>query len=146
MISKHFWLEQSTLKPSAGRPSMRDCFNWLEDCSNDSAGVLQTYIPKNMSSITGRGVESQMQYVPKQNKWFNKWHNQSSMLPSTKTLLYDASGLQCSFLWLLSKKTHSNACKTNRIVTGFLHSIETITHAWSVSALSQKHKKYGRNH
>ena len=63
------------------------------------------------------------------------------MLPSTKTLLYDAFacafGLRCSFLRLLSKTTHSFACKTNRIVAGILQSIETITHAWSVSALSQ---------
>ena len=63
------------------------------------------------------------------------------MLPSTKALLYDvfthAFGLRCSFLWLLSKATHSFACKTNKIVTGVLQSIETITHTWSVSTLSQ---------
>ena len=45
--------------------------------------------------------------------------NQLSILPSTKTLLYDAFAcafaLQCSFLWLLSKITHSVACKTNRM-------------------------------
>ena len=64
------------------------------------------------------------------------------MLLSTKTLLYDAFacafGLQCSFLQLLSKMTHSFACKINRIVAGVLQLIETITHAWSVSALSQR--------
>ena len=47
---------------------------------------------------------------PKQNKWFDKWWNQSSMLPSIKTLLYDAFahafGLRCSFLQLLNKMTH----------------------------------------
>ena len=63
------------------------------------------------------------------------------MLPSCKTLLYDASthafGLRYSFLRLLSKMTHLFACKTNRIVAGVLQSIETITHAWSVSTLSQ---------
>ena len=32
---------------------------------------------------------------------------------------------------------HSFACKTNRIVTGVLQSIETITHTWSVSTSSQ---------
>ena len=41
------------------------------------------------------------------------------MLPSTKTLFYDAFahafGLRCSFFWLLSKMTHSSACKTNRM-------------------------------
>ena len=46
---------------------------------------------------------------PKQNKWLNKWQNQSSMLPSIKTLLHDAFGLRCFFLWLLSKTTHSFA-------------------------------------
>ena len=46
---------------------------------------------------------------PKQNKWVNKWQNQSSMLPSIRTLLRDAFGLRCSFLWLLSKTTHSFA-------------------------------------
>ena len=60
---------------------------------------------------------------------------------SAKTLLYDAFAcafdLRCSFLRLLSKTNHSFACKTNRIVTGGLQSIETITHAWSVSASSQ---------
>ena len=63
------------------------------------------------------------------------------MLPSTKTLLYDAFGhafvLRCSFLRLLSKMTHSFACTTNRIVAGVLQSIKTITHAWSVSTSSQ---------
>ena len=63
------------------------------------------------------------------------------MLPSTKTLLYDvfarAFGLRCSFFRLLSKTTHSFACKINRIVTGVLQSIETITHTWSASASSQ---------
>ena len=63
------------------------------------------------------------------------------MFPSTKTLLYDAFvrafDLRCSFLRLLSKMTHSFACKTNRIVAGVLQSIEAITHAWSVSASSQ---------
>ena len=46
-------------------------------------------------------------------------------------------GLQCSFLRLVRKTTHSFACKTNRIVAGVLQSIEIITYAWSVSALSQ---------
>ena len=59
------------------------------------------------------------------------------MLPSTKTLLYDtfvrASGLQCSFLRLVSRTNHSFACKTNRIVAGVLQSIETIMLAWSGS-------------
>ena len=59
------------------------------------------------------------------------------MLPSTKTLLYDAFahafGLRCSFLRLLSKTTHSFACTTNRMVTGVLQSIETITHICLVS-------------
>ena len=63
------------------------------------------------------------------------------MLPSTKTLLYDAFvhafGLRCSFLRLLSKKTLSFAFKTNRIVAGVLQSIETTMHAWSVSTSSQ---------
>ena len=63
------------------------------------------------------------------------------MFPSTKTQLYDAFArafdLRCSFLRLLSKTTHSFACKTNRIVAGVLQLIEAITHAWSVSALSQ---------
>ena len=63
------------------------------------------------------------------------------MLPSTKTLLYNAFarvfGLRCSFLRLLSKTTHLFASKTNTIVAGALQSIETITHAWSVNASSQ---------
>ena len=41
---------------------------------------------------------------PKYYKWLNKWQNQSSTLPSIKTLLHDAFGLWCSFLWLLSKQ------------------------------------------
>ena len=61
---------------------------------------------------------------PKQNKWFNKWWKQSSMLPSTKTLLYDAFacafGLRCSFFRLLSKTTYSFAFTTSRIVTEVL--------------------------
>ena len=171
--------------PSAGWPSMRNCFNWLEDSSNYSISVLQTNVSKNTSSIAGRGIKSQMLYVsqqsrllrygdhyipcflivppyiglrwfynpviifpiylsiristlkhPKQNIWFNKWWNQSSMLSSTKTLLYDVFILQCSFLRLLSKMTHSFDCKTNRIVAGLLQLIEIITHAWSVSASS----------
>ena len=78
---------------------------------------------------------------PKQNKWFDKKWNQLSMLPSTMTPLYDAFacafGLWCSFFQLLSKMTHSFAYKTNRMVAGVLQSIETIMHAWSVSASSQ---------
>ena len=38
---------------------------------------------------------------------------------------------------LLSKMTHSFACKTKRIATELLQSIETITHAWSVSTALQ---------
>ena len=78
---------------------------------------------------------------PKQNKWFNKWRNQLSMLSSTKTLLYNALdcalGIQCSFLQLFSKAIHWFACKTNRTVTGVLQLIETIMHAWSVTTSSQ---------
>ena len=78
---------------------------------------------------------------PKQNKWFEKWWNQLSMLPSTKTLLYDAFacdfGLRCSFFRFLCKITHSFACKTSRIVAEVLQSIETIMHGWSVSTSSQ---------
>ena len=63
------------------------------------------------------------------------------MLPSSKTLLHDASarafGLRYSFLRLLSKMTHLFAYKTNRIVAVVLQLIETITHAWSVSTSSQ---------
>ena len=63
------------------------------------------------------------------------------MLPSNKMLLYDAFarafGLRCSFLRLLSKTTHSFVFKNNRMVAGVLQSIETIMHAWSVSASSQ---------
>ena len=59
------------------------------------------------------------------------------MLPSNKTILYDAFGLRCSFLWLLNKTTYSLACKTNIIIAGVLQLIETITHAWLVSTLSQ---------
>ena len=63
------------------------------------------------------------------------------MLPSTKTLLYDAFacvfGLQCSFLQLLSKMTHLLACKIIRIVAGVLQLIETITYALSIIALNQ---------
>ena len=58
------------------------------------------------------------------------------MFPSTKTLLYDAFArafdLRCSFLRLLSKTTHSFVCKTNRIVTGVLQSVES-NHACLVS-------------
>ena len=61
---------------------------------------------------------------PKQNKWFDKWWNQLSLLLSTKILLYNvfahAFGLWCSFFWLLSKTTHSFACKTSRIVAEVL--------------------------
>ena len=78
---------------------------------------------------------------PKQNKWFDKWQNHSSMLPSTKTLLYDAFAyafdLQFSFLWLFSKTTHLFACKTNRIVAGVLQLIEKITYTWSASSWCQ---------
>ena len=78
---------------------------------------------------------------PQQNKWFNKWWKRSSMLPFTKTLLYDAFarafGLRCSFFQLLSKTTYSFACKTSKIVTEVLQSIESITHAWPGSTLSQ---------
>ena len=42
---------------------MCDCFNQLEESSNYSAGLLQTHIAKNMSSISERGVESQMLYI-----------------------------------------------------------------------------------
>ena len=73
----------------------------------------------------------------KQNKWLDKWQNQSSMLPSTKTLLYDAFGLQCSFLRLLSKTTHLCAYNTNRIVAGVLQSIEINKYNWLVITLSQ---------
>ena len=38
-------------------------FSRLEDTSNYSASVLQTNFAKNMSSITGRGIKSQMLYV-----------------------------------------------------------------------------------
>ena len=67
MIRKHFWLEQSALTPCAGWPSMRDCFNRMEDSSNYiSASVLQTNVDKNTSSVTGRDTESQMLYVSRQ--------------------------------------------------------------------------------
>ena len=65
-VRKHFWLEQSALTPSAGWLSMRNCFNRLEDSGNYSAGVLQTNVAKNMSSIAGRGIKSQMLYVSQQ--------------------------------------------------------------------------------
>ena len=52
--------------PNAGWPSMHNCFYWLEDSSNYSASVLQTNIAKNMSSITGEGIKSQMLYVSQQ--------------------------------------------------------------------------------
>ena len=63
---KCFWLEQGTLARSAGWPNMHDCFSWFEGSNNYSAGVLQTSIAKNTSSITGRGIESQMLYVLQQ--------------------------------------------------------------------------------
>ena len=161
MVRRRFWHEQSALILSAGWPSICDCFNRLEHSSNysRSAGVLQTNVAKNTSSIAVSSIESQMLYVswqscllcygnhyipcfpivppciskrwslnaeiifliylsihiftvkqPNQIKWFDKWWNQSSMLPSIKILLYDAFahafGLWCSFLWLLSKMTH----------------------------------------
>ena len=46
--------------PRAGRLSMRDCFNRLEDSSNYSGSVLQTNVAKNTSPIAERGIESQM--------------------------------------------------------------------------------------
>ena len=52
--------------PSTGWPSMHDCFNWLEDSSNYSAGVLLTNVAKNINFITGRGIESQIPYVSRQ--------------------------------------------------------------------------------
>ena len=66
MVRKGFRLEQSALTPSAGSSSLRDCFNRLEDSNNYSASVLQTNVAKNTSSITGRGIESQMLYVSQQ--------------------------------------------------------------------------------
>ena len=61
---------------------------------------------------------------PNQNKLFDEELKQLSMLPTNKTLLYDAFGLRHSFLRLLSKTTHSFICKTNGIVTGLLQSME----------------------
>ena len=145
------------------------CFSRLEDTSNYSASVLQTNFAKGMSSITGRGIESQIPYVswqsylpdydnhfiscflilppniglrwcpdaviifliyllihisivkhPKQNKWFkNSGTINQCYVPSSNTLLYNgfahAFGYYCSFLRLLSKITHSFACKSNRM-------------------------------
>ena len=42
---------------------MRDCLNHLEDSSNYSAGVLQTNVTKNTSSIAGMGIKSEKLYV-----------------------------------------------------------------------------------
>ena len=73
-----------------------------------------------------------------QSKTNDSTNSGTSCQCSTKTHIYDAFagafGLQCSFLRLLSKMTHSFACKTNRIVARVLQLIETIMHAWSVSA------------
>ena len=55
------------------------------------------------------------------------------MLPSTKTLLYDALAFNISS----SYYSHSFASKTNSIVAADLKSIETIINAWPVNALSQ---------
>ena len=46
--------------------SMQDCFTRLEDSSNYFASVLQTNVAKDTSSITERGIESQMLYVSQQ--------------------------------------------------------------------------------
>ena len=47
---------------------------------------------------------------PKQNQWFNKWWNKSSMvqftLPFAKTPLHDAFGFRRPFLQLLNRNTH----------------------------------------
>ena len=63
MVRKCFWLEQSVLTPSAGWPSMRDCFNRSEDSSNYSAGVLYTNVVKNIRSIARREIKCQIPYV-----------------------------------------------------------------------------------
>ena len=42
---------------------MHDCLNHLENYSNYSAGVLQTNVTNNMSSIAGMGIKSQKLYV-----------------------------------------------------------------------------------
>ena len=42
---------------NANLPSIHNCFNRLEDSSNYSAGVLQTDVAKNTSSIVGRGIK-----------------------------------------------------------------------------------------
>ena len=49
--------------PSAGWLSMHNCFNRLDKSSNYSAGVLPINVAKNLSSIAGRGIKSQMLYV-----------------------------------------------------------------------------------
>ena len=71
------------------------------------------------------------------------------MFPSTKTLLYDAFAcafdLRCSFLRLLSKTTHSFACKTKRIVAGVLQSIEVITHALVSQRFEPEHSVQVKN-
>ena len=83
----------------------------------DPVIIFLTYLSKHITTAKH----------PKQNKWFDEQRNQSSMLPSSKTLLYDAFahafGLRYSFLQLLSKTTHLFACKTNRTVAGVLQSI-----------------------
>ena len=63
-IRKHLWLEQSALTPSAGWPSMRDCFNGLEDSSNYSASVYKQMSLK-YEFYHRKGV-SQMLYVSRQ--------------------------------------------------------------------------------
>ena len=47
---------------------MHDCFNRMEASSNYSTGVLQTDVAKDTSSITGRGVKSEMLYVSWQSR------------------------------------------------------------------------------
>ena len=63
------WTEHSDAKHT-GWSSMCNCFNWLQDSSNYSAGVLQTNVVKNMSSITGRGIKSQTLYITRHHVFY----------------------------------------------------------------------------
>ena len=72
---------------------MHDCFNQLEESSNYSASLLQTNIIKNTSSITGRGVESQMLYVsPRVHNFIGRGEYPTLYTPAKHTALsYNAT-------------------------------------------------------